>query len=124
MFITLLTCWSILVGRLSGQTDVVIGTPVANRTRAEVEGLIGCFVNTLVVRLDLSGSPTVSALLDRVKAQTLAAQEHQDLPFEQVVEAVQPPRSLAHAPLFQIVFAWQNNEPELISTLPGCRSNR
>ena len=99
LFTTLLTGWSILVGRLSGQTDVVIGTPVANRTRAEVEGLIGCFVNTLALRLDLSGSPRVSALLDRVKAQTLAAQEHQDLPFEQVVEAVQPPRSLAHAPL-------------------------
>ena len=110
LFMTLLTAWGTLLGRLSGETDVVIGTPVANRNRAEIEGLIGFFVNTLVLRLDLSGSPSVSEMLDRVKAQTLAAQEHQDIPFEQVVEALAPPRSLAHAPLFQVMFVWQNNE--------------
>ena len=118
LFMTMLTAWGTLVGRLSGETDVVIGTPVANRNRAEIEGLIGFFVNTLVLRLDMSGSPSVSEMLDRVKAQTLAAQEHQDIPFEQVVEAVAPPRSLAHAPLFQVMFVWQNNERVSLS-LPG-----
>ena len=72
----------------------MVGGPAANRRRAELEGLIGFFVNTLALRVDVSGSPTVGELLARVKAQALAAQEHQDLPFEQVVELVQPPRSL------------------------------
>ena len=110
LFTTLLTAWGIVLGRLSGETDVVIGTPVANRTRTEIEGLIGFFVNTLALRLDLSGNPSAEELLDRVKVQTLAAQEHQDVPFEQVVEVVQPPRSLAHTPVFQVMFVWQNNE--------------
>ena len=105
---TLLAAWAALLSRLSGQQDVVIGTPVANRGRAEIENLIGFFVNTLAVRLDLSGSPSVSELLDRVKAQALAAQHHQDIPFEQVVELAQPVRSLAHSPLFQVMFAWQS----------------
>jgi len=120
LFTTLLTAWGIVIGRLSGQDDVVIGTPVANRLRSEVEGLIGFFVNMLALRLDLSGSPTVSALLERVKLQTLAAQEHQDLPFEQVVEALQPPRSLAYTPLFQIAFAWESSERTELD-LPGLR---
>ena len=97
---------------------MVIGTPVANRGRAEIEGLIGFFVNTLALRVDLSGSPTVSELLEQVKLQTLAAQQHQDIPFEQVVELVQPVRSLAHSPLFQVMFAWQN-APEARLHLPG-----
>ena len=88
----------------------MIGTPVANRNRAEVEDLIGFFVNTLAVRLDYSGRPTVSEVLDRVKRQALQAQEHQDLPFEHVVELVNPPRSLSHTPVFQVMFAWQNTE--------------
>ncbi len=87
---------------------MVIGTPVANRGRAEIENLIGFFVNTLALRMDLSGSPTVGELLERAKTQALAAQQHQDIPFEQVVELVQPVRSLAHSPLFQVMFAWQN----------------
>ena len=86
LFMTLLAGWAALLARLSGQQDVVIGTPVANRGRAEIEDLIGFFVNTLALRLDLSGSPTVSELLERVKEQALAAQQHQDIPFEQVVE--------------------------------------
>ena len=110
LFTTLLTAWGIVLGRLSGETDVVIGTSVANRTRTEIEGLIGFFVNTLALRLDLSGNPSAEELLDRVKVQTLAAQEHQDVPFEQVVEVIQPPRSLAHTPVFQVMFVWQNNE--------------
>jgi non-ribosomal peptide synthetase component F len=105
---TLLGGWAALLARLSGQSEVVIGSPVANRRRSEVEPLIGLFVNTLALRIDLSGLPTVGELLGRVKAQALAAQENQDLPFEQVVEIMQPPRSLAHAPIFQAMFAWQN----------------
>ncbi|MDU6568845.1 MAG: condensation domain-containing protein, partial [Enterococcus faecalis] len=108
LYMTLLAGWAALLSRLSGQEDVVIGSPVANRGRAEIDGLIGFFVNTLAVRVDLSGPPSVSELLARVKAQTVAAQEHQDLPFEQVVELVQPSRSLSHAPLFQAVLVWQN----------------
>ena len=108
LYMTLLAGWAALLSRLSGQKDVVIGSPVANRGRAEIDGLIGFFVNTLALRVDLSGPPSVSELLARVKAQTVAAQEHQDLPFEQVVELLQPSRSLSHAPLFQAVLVWQN----------------
>ena len=108
LYMTLLAGWAILLARLSGQQDVVIGSPVANRGRAEIENLIGFFVNTVALRLDLSGSPSVSELLQQTKAQSLAAQRHQDIPFEQVVELAQPVRSLAHTPLFQVMFAWQN----------------
>jgi amino acid adenylation domain-containing protein len=118
LFMTLVTAWAILLARLSGQDDIVVGTPVANRTRAEVEDVIGFFVNMLALRLDLSGDPTVGELLQRVKAQALDAQHNQDLPFEQVVEIAKPPRSLAHPPLFQVMFAWQNNEQEAFA-LPG-----
>jgi hypothetical protein len=104
LYMTLLTGWAALLGRLSGQQDVVVGTPVANRGRSEIEGLIGFFVNTLALRLDLGGAPTVSELLARVKMQALAAQEHQDIPFEQVVEMVGPGRSLSQSPIFQVMF--------------------
>ncbi|WP_387468391.1 condensation domain-containing protein, partial [Photorhabdus sp. RM323S] len=110
LFMTLLSAWAVVLSRLSGQDDVVIGTPSAGRSRQEVESLIGFFVNTLALRVDLSGELTVTELLARVRQTALAAQEHQDLPFEQVVEIVQPPRQLAHTPLFQVMFAWQNNE--------------
>jgi len=118
LFMTLLAGWAALLARLSGQDDVVIGTPVANRSRTEVEPLIGFFVNTLALRLDLSESPTVGELLQRVKARTLEAQQHQDLPFEQVVEIVRPPRNLAYAPVFQVMFAWQNTDQSDLE-LPG-----
>ena len=118
LFMTLLAGWAALLARLSGQQDLVIGTPVANRGRAETEHLIGFFVNTLALRLDLAGSPTVSTLLQRIKEQAVSAQQHQDIPFEQVVELLQPVRSLAHSPLFQVMFAWQNNDPGLLD-LPG-----
>ncbi|EQB97792.1 hypothetical protein B738_28887 [Photorhabdus temperata subsp. temperata M1021] len=110
LFMTLLAGWAMVLSRLSGQEDLVIGTPSAGRGRQEVESLIGFFVNTLALRMDLSGAPNVTELLARVRQTALAAQEHQDLPFEQVVEIVQPPRRLAHTPLFQVMFAWQNNE--------------
>ncbi|WP_337999790.1 amino acid adenylation domain-containing protein [Xanthomonas cucurbitae] len=108
LYMTLLTSWAMLLSRLSGQDEVVIGSPAANRGRSETEGLIGLFVNTLALRVDLSGSPTLAQLLASVKQRALQAQAHQDIPFEQVVELVQPPRSLSHTPLFQVLFAWQN----------------
>ena len=108
LFMTLLAGWATVLARLAGQEEVVIGTPTANRGRSEIEGLIGFFVNTLALRIDLSGSPRVAELLARVKRQALGAQQHQDIPFEQVVELAQPVRSLAHNPLFQVMFAWQN----------------
>ncbi|HEX2080603.1 MAG TPA: non-ribosomal peptide synthase/polyketide synthase [Longimicrobium sp.] len=122
LFMTLLAGWATVLGRLSGQDDVVIGTPTANRGRREIEGLIGFFVNTLALRVDLSGAPTVAELLARVKERALEAQHHQDIPFEQVVEVVQPARSLAHSPLFQVLFAWQN-APRALLELPGLALN-
>ncbi|WP_387468320.1 amino acid adenylation domain-containing protein, partial [Photorhabdus sp. RM323S] len=110
LFMTLLSAWAVVLSRLSGQKDVIIGTPSAGRSRQEMEPLIGFFVNTLALRMAVSGELTVVECLTRVREITLAAQAHQDLPFEQVVEIVQPPRRLAHTPLFQVMFAWQNNE--------------
>ena len=101
LFMTLLAGWSALWSRLSGQDAVVIGSPVANRQRAEVEPLIGFFVNTLALRMDLSADPNVADLLAQIKATTLGAYAHQDVPFEQVVEVLQPVRSLSHSPIFQ-----------------------
>ncbi|MCG1048796.1 amino acid adenylation domain-containing protein, partial [Mycetohabitans sp. B6] len=110
LFMTVLAAWSAVLARLSGQDDLVIGTPSANRGHAAIEPLIGFFVNTLALRVDLSGEPNTSELLKRVRCTTLDAQAHQDLPFEQVVEIVQPPRRLNHTPLSQVMFAWQSNE--------------
>ncbi|MCF2135589.1 condensation domain-containing protein, partial [Mycetohabitans sp. B3] len=110
LFMTVLAAWSAVLARLSDQCDVVIGTPSANRNHRQIEPLIGFFVNTLALRVDLSDEPNTSELLKRVQRTTLDAQAHQDLPFEQVVEIVQPPRRLNHTPLFQVMFAWQNNE--------------
>ncbi|HEX8360464.1 MAG TPA: amino acid adenylation domain-containing protein, partial [Longimicrobium sp.] len=118
LYMALLAGWATVLGRLSGQDDVVIGSPTANRGRSEIEGLIGFFVNTLALRVDLTGEPTVGELLERVKARALEAQAHQDIPFERVVELVQPVRSMAHTPLFQVMFSWQNN-PQGSLQLPG-----
>jgi amino acid adenylation domain-containing protein len=123
LFMTLLAGWALLLARLSGQHDVVIGTPSANRNRREIEELIGFFVNTLALRVDVSGSPTVGALLERVKALALNAQQHQDIPFEQVVQIIRPERSLAHSPLFQVMFTWQNT-PQTTLELPGLKRVR
>jgi amino acid adenylation domain-containing protein len=114
-FMVLLTAWAALLARLSGQRDLLIGTPVANRDRLELESVVGLFVNLLALRLDLSDSPTVAALLARVKATVLAAHAHQDFPFERVVELVRPVRSLAYHPLVQAVFAWQAARDETAS---------
>ncbi|WP_413470059.1 amino acid adenylation domain-containing protein, partial [Pseudomonas syringae] len=118
-FMTLLAAWSILLSRLSNQPQVVIGTPVANRTRQETEALIGFFVNTLALHVDVKAHSRVDQLLAQVKAITLDAYSHQDLPFEQVVEALQPQRSLAHSPLFQAMLVLGNTPRDQALTLPG-----
>ncbi len=107
-FMTFMAAFQTLLYRYSGQDDICIGTPIANRTRKEVENLIGFFVNTLVLRTKLDGRPTFRELLERVKKNALDAYAYQDVPFEKVVEAVQPERSLSHSPLFQVMFALQN----------------
>ncbi|HEY4903679.1 MAG TPA: amino acid adenylation domain-containing protein [Candidatus Sulfotelmatobacter sp.] len=120
LHMTLLAGWAALLARLSGQVNLVVGTPVANRQRPELEGLIGFFVNMLALPVDLSGAPTVEELLQRVRKVALAAQQNQNLPFERVVEILAPERSPAHHPLFQAAFAWQNM-PEGVLVLPGVR---
>ncbi len=108
LYMVVLAGWAVLLSRLSGQSEVVIGTPVVNRTHTELEGLIGFFANTLALRLDVSGNPGTGELLARVRHQVLQGQAHAELPFDQVVELVKPPRTLSHTPIFQVLLAWQN----------------
>ncbi|GAB2875242.1 hypothetical protein GCM10027277_50700 [Pseudoduganella ginsengisoli] len=119
LFMTLLTGWAALLARISGQDDVVVGTPVANRQLAEVEPLIGFFVNTLALRVRPDGNATVAQLLAQVRADALRAYEHQDLSFDQVVEAVQPPRSMSHSPLFQVMLNLHNTPSYTELAMPG-----
>lgn len=105
LFMTMLAAFSTLLYRYSGQPDIVIGSPIANRTRAEIEGLIGFFVNTLALRTDLTGEPNFRELVRRVRGMTLGAYEHQDLPFEKLVEELQPVRDLSRSPVFQVMFS-------------------
>ena len=107
-FMTLLAAWTTLLYRFSGQTDIVVGTPIANRNRTELEGLVGFFVNTLALRTQLSPVDTFSELLLRVRESTLGAFAHQDAPFEKVVERLAPTRDLSHSPVFQAMFVLQN----------------
>ncbi|MDZ8108273.1 MAG: amino acid adenylation domain-containing protein [Nostoc sp. DedQUE12a] len=108
IFITLLAAFQVLLYRYTQQEDIAIGSPIANRNRSEIEQLIGFFVNSLVLRTDLSGNPTFRELLSRVKEVALGAYAHQDLPFEKLVEELHPERNLNQNPLFQVVFALQN----------------
>jgi amino acid adenylation domain-containing protein len=112
LFMTLLAGFQVLLGRYSGQEDIAVGSPIANRNREEIEKLIGFFANSLVMRIDLSGDPTIQELLERVKVATLGAHSHQDLPFEKVVEELQPERDLSRTPLSQVGFALQNAPDE------------
>ncbi|WP_150130529.1 condensation domain-containing protein, partial [Streptomyces sp. 150FB] len=107
LYMTLFAAYCALLHRYTQQTDVAVGTVVANRGRTEFEGLIGFFANTLVMRTDLSGDPTFPALLAQVKQRALEAYEHQDVPFEAVVDALRPERSLSHSPVFQNMFVLQ-----------------
>ena len=121
LFMTLLAGWSALLSRLSGQSDLVIGTPVANRARSELESLIGFFVNTLALRVRLEADPSVAELLGQIKSSTLEAYAHQDIPFARVVEALQPVRSLSYNPIFQVVLAFDNAPGERVLSLPGLK---
>ncbi|MEM9212761.1 MAG: amino acid adenylation domain-containing protein [Cyanobacteria bacterium P01_F01_bin.150] len=108
VFMTLLAVFNLLLQRYSDSDDIVVGSPVANRHHAEVERMVGCFANTLALRTDLSGHPSFAELVERVKQTTLDGYNHQDMPFEQIVDALQPERSLSHSPLFQVMFLLQN----------------
>ena len=105
---TLLAAFKVLLCRYTGQEDIVVGTPIAGRNRAEIEGLIGFFVNTLVLRTDLSSNPTFQELLGRVREVAMGAYAHQNLPFERLVEEINPDRELSRNPLFQVMFNSQN----------------
>jgi len=119
LFMTLLAGWGVVLHRLSGQDDVVIGSPIAHRRRRELQGVIGPFENTLALRLKLSGKRTVAELLARVKARTVEAHHHQDIPFEEVATSVRPVRPLSYAPIFQVMFVWRNAPPTPATALPG-----
>ncbi|NRB40969.1 MAG: amino acid adenylation domain-containing protein [Pseudomonadales bacterium] len=110
LYMFLQTVFSVLLARHSGETDIVMGTPIAGRSHVDLEPLIGFFVNSLVLRSDLSSNPTFAELLRTNKGHILDAFEHQHVQFEMLVEELEPPRSPSHSPLFQIVFALQNNE--------------
>jgi len=118
LYMTLLAAFQTLLSRYTGQTDIVVGSPIAGRTRSELEGLIGFFVNTLVYRNDLSGDPSFNELLANVREGALKAYEHQDLPFEKLVEELNPERSVSHSPVFQVLFAVQN-VPKQKFEIPG-----
>jgi len=118
LFMTLLSAFKVLLYRYTGQEDIAVGFPIANRNRTEIETLIGFFVNTLVLRTDLSGNPRFQDLLERVRETTLQAYAHQDLPFERLVEELEPDRDPSRNPLVQVVFALQNS-PARMPELPN-----
>src|SRR5258706_4202044 len=116
LFMVLVGAFNALLYRYTGQEDLVIGTPVANRNKAELEGLIGFFINSLALRTDVSGDPTFLELLARVREVTLGAYVHQELPFEKIVEALQPDRNLSHSPIYQIAFILENTPRAEVQT--------
>ncbi|HEU4712838.1 MAG TPA: amino acid adenylation domain-containing protein [Pyrinomonadaceae bacterium] len=118
MFMTLLAAFNTLLSRYSGQDDIVVGTPIANRNRREIESLIGFFVNTLALRTDLSGNPTFRELLARVREVALSGYLHQDMPFDRLVDELQPTRNLNRQPLFQVMIVHQSAQSATLE-LPG-----
>ena len=118
LFMTLLAAFKVLLSRYTGQADIVVGSPIAGRSRAETQGLIGFFLNTLVLRTDLAGDPSFEQVLERVRATTVGAYAHQDLPFERLLEELQPARDLSRTPLFQVFFNMLNLPGAEVS-LPG-----
>jgi amino acid adenylation domain-containing protein len=123
LYMTTLAAFQVLLGRYSGQSDIVVGTPTANRTRPETERLIGTLVNTLVMRTDLSEDPTFRELLARVRITVLEAQDHQDLPVERLIEELQPQRTLSYPPVFQVMFQLLNF-PEIVARFEGIEVSR
>ena len=119
LFMTLLSVFKVLLYRYSGQQDICVGSPVANRGQQEIEGLIGFFINTVALRSDLGGNPSFIELLDQVRQTTLSAYAHQDTPFEKVVEAVVDHRDLSRSPLFQVMFVLQNTPEVPVLRLQG-----
>ncbi|WP_345027201.1 condensation domain-containing protein, partial [Flavivirga jejuensis] len=112
LFMVLLAAFKVLLSRYSGQDDICIGTPIANRTQSELEGMIGFFVNTLALRSDLSGNPSFREVLGRVKETTLSGYDHQLAPYEKVVDRVVKTRDMSMSPLFQVLFVLQNTPEE------------
>ncbi|MGG3494414.1 amino acid adenylation domain-containing protein [Peribacillus simplex] len=112
-FMTLMAAYQSFLARYTGQDDILVGSPIANRNVKEIEGLIGFFVNTLVYRADLSGNLTFQELLSQIRIKALKAYEYQDIPFEKVVEAVKPERNTSHSPIFQTMFTLQNTKQGL-----------
>ncbi|ACC81023.1 non-ribosomal peptide synthetase [Nostoc punctiforme] len=123
LFMTMLAAFTLLLSRYSGQQDIVVGSAIANRNRRETEPLIGFFVNTLALRTNLQGNPSFLELLERVKQVTLDAYDHQDLPFEKLVDELGLERSLSHHPLFQVAFGLQSGTPEKLE-IPGSTLTR
>ena len=124
LFMALLAAFQVLLQRYTGQDDIAVGSPIANRNRIEIEGIVGFFVNSLVLRTDLSGDPTFREALRRVRKITLKAYEFQDMPFEKLVEDLAPERNFGQNPFFQIMFALQNLPPREPLDVEGLRMSR
>jgi amino acid adenylation domain-containing protein len=118
LFMTFLAVWQVVLQRLSGQTDLAVGTPVANRTRPEIEDVVGFFVNMLALRTDFGGDPSFAELLDRVRRVAMSAYDHTDVPFERLVDELSPGRDLSRQPLVQVMFTLQSLSPAPL-VLPG-----